>query len=186
MVDLSSNTLCYILEMVGCGYSGDIEYLDRLQADYGICLEDAMSNHDFGHVLKSYIDGRSETMPLNYLIHKVLMEFALQACEKYGADYGKFDIYVNATDSHIYYNGEEFHDAEEFEELMSRSYDYYTYELDVDDYDKVRESANDYSTIEEAEEAAMNDDFFGEDEQVRVIIYGHSNATTDVYPVKEI
>lgn len=118
MVDLSSSTLCYILEMVGCCYSGDIEYLDRLQADYGICLEDAMSNHDFGHVLKSYIDGRSNTTPLNYLIHKVFVEFALQACEKYGADYGKFDIRVNATDSHIYYNGEEFHTRDEFDELF--------------------------------------------------------------------
>lgn len=119
----NSNTISFILDLVGCNFSGDLSYMDKLQNDLDVDIYDAMDSVSalWEEVMRLYARGELSTTPINFLIEEIFNLFVGNVVSEYGEDgitEEDFSYYINAIDSHIYYNGEEFHTRDEFNELF--------------------------------------------------------------------
>lgn len=119
----NSNSVSFILDLVGCNFSGDLSYMDKLQNDLDVDIYDAMDSVSslWEEVMRLYARGELNTTPINYLIEEIFNLFVGNVVNEYGEENiseENFSYYVNAIDSHIYYNGEEFHTRDEFDELF--------------------------------------------------------------------
>lgn len=120
----NSNSVSFILELVGCNFSGDLSYMDKLQNDLDVDIYDAMDSVSalWEEVMRLYARGELNTTPINYLIEEIFNLFVGNVVSEHGEENiseENFSYYINAIDSHIYFNGEEFRTRDEFYDLFN-------------------------------------------------------------------
>lgn len=97
-----TDTEHFLLNCLGADYEFDLEFADKFAEDFRCDIYDAVDKS----TLLDAASSNNRFMGINFILEEICLDTINRACDELGLEEEKFDYYINALDTHLYY-GEE-------------------------------------------------------------------------------
>ena len=108
-----TDTEHFLLDCLGADYKYDLEFADKFAEKFQCDIYESVDKE----VLLEGAASNSRFMGINFILGEICAATIAKATDELGLDEDKFDYYINAIDTHLYYDGEEVYSWDELEAL---------------------------------------------------------------------